>query len=98
MNYAKRALGNACFELRQCGEGSRNTKLNALAYKMGRLIVRGWIDPERVESYLLKSCEANGLVGDDGAAQCKATINSGIRAGAMRPYQDIRTLTGEEAR
>jgi hypothetical protein len=34
-NYSKRALANACFELRNCPVGSRNSKLNALAYKMG---------------------------------------------------------------
>ena len=61
-NYSKRALANACFELRNCPQGSRNSKLNALAYKMGRLVVRGWIECGRVESYLLRCCEANGLL------------------------------------
>ena len=89
INYAKRALGNACFELGNCAEGSRNTKLNALAYKMGRLIVRGWLPRERVESYLLKACEACGVLADDGLAQCRATIASGINAGMTRPYHDI---------
>jgi hypothetical protein len=88
-NYAKRALGNACYELRHCPEGSRNTKLNALAYKMGRLIVRGWITRELAENYLLKSCEACGLLADDGAAQCRATPASGINAGTTQPYHDI---------
>jgi Bifunctional DNA primase/polymerase, N-terminal len=89
INYAKRSLGNACFELRHCPEGSRNTTLNALAYKMGRLIGRGWIRRELVESYLLNSCEACGLLADDGAAQCRATLASGINAGTTRPYHDI---------
>jgi hypothetical protein len=89
INYAKRALGNACFELRQCPEGSRNHLLNVLAYKMGRLIVRGWITCERVERYLLKCCEANGLLASDGERQCRATIASGINAGMRRPYHDI---------
>ena len=87
-NYARRALANACFELRNCPQGSRNSKLNALAYKMGRLIVRGWIEWERVESYLLRCCEADGLLADDGERQCLATSKSGLGAGAMRP--DIR--------
>ena len=89
INYAKRALGNACFELRHCPEGQRNTKLNALAYKMGRLIARGWIGRERVESYFLKCCEANGLLADDGESQCRATLASGINAGMKLPYHDI---------
>jgi hypothetical protein len=88
-NYAKRALGNHCYELRHCPQGARNTKLNALAYNMGRLIVRGWIPRDRVENYLLKCCEANGLLADDGLAQCRATIASGINAGMKLPYHDI---------
>jgi hypothetical protein len=89
INYAQRALGNACYELRHCEEGRRNHLLNVLAYKMGRLIARHWIGLERVEDYLLKACEANGLLEDDGIGQCRATIASGISAGMKRPYHDI---------
>ena len=89
-NYSKRALANACFELRNCPQGSRNSKLNALAYKMGRLVVRGWIECGRVESYLLRCCEANGLLADDGERQCRATLASGNNAGMGRPYHDIK--------
>ena len=89
INYHKRALGNHCYELRHCPEGQRNTKLNALSYNMGRLIVRGWIPRDRVENYLLKCCEANGPLVDDGLAQCRATIASGINAGMQLPYHDI---------
>jgi hypothetical protein len=87
INYAQRALGNACYELRQCGEGRRNHLLNVLAYKMGRLIVCGWISRERGEDYLLRCCEANGLLGDDGIVRCRATLASGINAGMHKPYQ-----------
>ena len=38
INYARRALANACFELRNCPQGSRNSKLNVLAWNMGRLM------------------------------------------------------------
>jgi hypothetical protein len=86
INYANRALANACYELRRCEAGRRNHLLNVLAYKMGRLIVQGWISRERVESYLLKCCEANGLLADDGEKQCGATLASGIDAGMRRPY------------
>jgi hypothetical protein len=89
-NWADAALRNDTAELWACREGSRNTKLNALAYSMGRLIVRGWIVRDRVEHFLLKACEANGLLADDGLAQCRATIASGINAGMKRPYHDIR--------
>jgi Bifunctional DNA primase/polymerase, N-terminal len=90
INYAKRALGNAFLELRACPVGCRNATLNALAYKMGRLVARGWITWERVETLLLKASEQCGLLAADGLGQCKATIDSGMRAGMTRPYHDIR--------
>jgi hypothetical protein len=86
INYAKRALGNACYELRHCEPGRRNHLLNVMAYKMGRLIVHGWINIERVEDYLLKACEANGLLADDGIGRCRATLASGISAGMKKPF------------
>jgi hypothetical protein len=91
INYGKKALGNACYELRHCEKGRRNHLLNVLAYRMGRLIARGWINLERVEDYLLRACEANGLLDDDGIGQCRATPASGISAGMKRPYRNIET-------
>ena len=89
-NYAFSALRNAAGELWTCREGKRNCKLNALSYKMGRLMARGWITLEQVEKFLLLACEKNGLLEDDGRAQCRATLKSGLEAGAMRPYHDIK--------
>jgi hypothetical protein len=90
INYAIKALDNACVELRDCPGGYRNHLLNVLAYKMGRLVVRGWIQRHWVEDYLLGACKANGLLDEDGKNQCAATIRSGIEAGMQRPYHDIR--------
>ena len=92
INYAIKALDNACIELRDCPGGYRNHLLNVMAYKMGRLVVRGWIAREWVEDYLLGACKSNGLLDDpyDGPAKCRATIKSGIDAGMQRPYHDIR--------
>jgi hypothetical protein len=89
MNYAFRSLRNATGELWMCPKGSRNKKLNDLAFSMGRQIVRGWIARDRVEEFLLRACKASGLLDDDGLAQCRATIASGINAGMRQPYHDI---------
>jgi hypothetical protein len=89
INYAIKALSNACQELRDCPVGGRNHLLNVVAYKMGRLVVRGWIGRHWVEDYLLGACKANGLLDEDGMNQCAATIRSGIEAGMQRPYHDI---------
>jgi hypothetical protein len=76
-------------ELRTCAPGGRNAKLNALAYSMGRLIARGWIARANVESMLELASEQCNLVVDDGIAQVRATIASGLNAGSKRPYRDI---------
>jgi hypothetical protein len=92
LNYAFKALDNACQELRSCPCGYRNHLLNVMAYKMGRLIVRGWLKREWVEDYLLGACKANGLLDDpeDGPVKTRRTLVSGIEAGMQRPYHDIR--------
>jgi hypothetical protein len=88
-NYANASLRNDTAELWASRLGQRNIKLNAIAYSMGRQIARGWIARDRVEEFLLRACKANGLFKDDGLAQCRATIASGINAGMKRPYHDI---------
>jgi hypothetical protein len=61
-----------------------------MAYALGRLVVRGWIAREQVETYLLWACRDNRLLDDDGIEQCQKTLASGLNAGALRPYHDIR--------
>jgi hypothetical protein len=95
LNYANRALLNAWYELHNCPAGCRNHLLNVLAYKMGRLIVRGWVRPDRVEDLLLRACAANGLLAEDGEKQCRDTLASGIKAGMQLPYHDIRWRVAE---
>jgi hypothetical protein len=89
LRYAQRALTNASDELRQCPKGRRNHLLNAMAYKTGRLIAKRWLHRETVERNLMRACEVNGLVGDDGEERCWKTLASGINAGMQRPYRDI---------
>jgi hypothetical protein len=92
VNYAIKALSNACEELRACPADShrRNKLLNILSYKMGRLIVRRWLWRPLAEESLLEACGANGLLEEDGKKQCEDSIASGIEAGMQVPYHDIR--------
>ena len=62
-----------------------------MAYALGRLVVRGWIEREQVETYFLWACRDNRLLDDDGIEQCQKTLASGLNAGALRPYHDIRS-------
>jgi hypothetical protein len=100
LNYARRALGNAYCELYMCRGGRRNEVLNALAYKMGRLIVRGWIRRDLVEESLWRACKANGLLDDpeDGPVKSRDTLARGIEAGMLKPYHDIRWKVADQER
>jgi hypothetical protein len=44
---------------------------------------------DKVEFWLLRACQENGLLADDGEQQCRDTLASGLNAGALRPYHDI---------
>jgi hypothetical protein len=60
--YAQAALAGCVRELEACAEGGRNNKLNAVAFRMGTMAVRGWIDRATVEAALCSACETNGLL------------------------------------
>jgi hypothetical protein len=67
----------------------RNNELNRLAFKLGRLVVNGWIDIARVVRMLMLAAKSVGLVREDGEAQCHATIMSGLKAGMQWPYHAL---------
>jgi hypothetical protein len=69
--------------------GSRNDTMNKLALKMGRLAANGWVDGGLVVRVLLLGAGSCGLLREDGEAQCRATILSGLRAGMKYPYPPL---------
>jgi len=83
--YAMAALNNAGAELQVAREGERNHKLNVMAYKMGRLVARGWIEAEHVAQWLGYSAKLSGL----GSDEISKTIRSGLTAGVAEPYPDL---------
>jgi hypothetical protein len=70
-------------------KGGRNELLNKLAYRMGRMEARGWIDRGEIERRLLQAAADCGLLKDDGAKQCRATIKSGLSKGRLEPHEDL---------
>jgi hypothetical protein len=50
--YADAALEGCTQELAACPPGSRNELLNKLAYRLGRMVARGWLYREHVEANL----------------------------------------------
>ncbi len=92
------ALEGAAREVELAPPGGRNNTLNAVAYRLGRMIARGWLSRAEVEVRLLDAATVNGLVAEDGQLAVEATIRSGIKAGMGNPLEDLnnREQAGEQ--
>lgn len=86
--YAARALAGNAAEL-AAATSDRNNTLNAVSFRLGRMVARGWIERGEVEAALTAACDANGLVKDDGPRSVRATIASGLAAGIASPHDDL---------
>ena len=86
--YAARALAGNAAELASA-KSDRNNTLNAVAYRLGRMVASGWIESGEVEAALTAACDANGLVKDDGPRSVRASLASGLTAGIASPHDDL---------
>jgi hypothetical protein len=87
--YAQAALEGCAAELTAAASGSRNELLNKLAFRLGRMVARGWLDRADVEAELIGAMQANGAVADDGLAAAEATLRSGLDGGEKEPHPDL---------
>jgi bifunctional DNA primase/polymerase-like protein len=87
--YAAAALDGVGAELSATPNGKRNQTLNAVAFRMGRLIAREWIDEKTVADALLGACDANKYLREHGHRATIKTIESGIEAGRKEPHPDL---------
>jgi putative DNA primase/helicase len=89
--YGRTALKNECTALAAMAKDSgRNDALNRAAFSMFQLVASGDVTEDMVRTHLFAAAETNGLVAEDGAAQVHATIESGARAGNVRPRTNGR--------
>jgi hypothetical protein len=70
----------------------RNNQLNISAHSVGTLVGNGSLNGDIAGRDLLVAATANGHVAKHGIAQTRATIDSGLNAGAKKP----RTLKSSE--
>ena len=82
--YAEAALAQECAKLAGTTSG-RNQQINASSFSMGQLVGSGVLDRRMVEARLFSAAQANGYVAKDGASAARATIKSGLDAGALQP-------------
>src|SRR6516162_5896734 len=87
--YAAAALQGAAAELSTAPSGKRNEMLNAVAFRLGKMIARGWIDEKTVTDALLGACDANRYLREHGHRATMKTIESGIEAGKKEPHPDL---------
>jgi hypothetical protein len=88
--WASAALQSCIADLSNSPNGHRNNTLNAVAYRLGRIVARGWLNRGNVEGHLQAAADSCGLVADDGIAAVKKSIASGLNAGIKLPVPDLR--------
>jgi len=85
--YGRAALENACEEMRQQTNGTRNHTLNKNAFSLGRLVAGGEIAENDMIHALTGAALSTGL----GKTEIRKTIGSGLKAGKEHP----RSAPGE---
>jgi hypothetical protein len=85
--FAETALEGAAREAQTAPRGKRNSVLNSVAFRLGRMIGAGWIAKNIVAARLLSA--ASDLKREDGETAVKATINSGVTAGSRKPHPGL---------
>jgi hypothetical protein len=85
--YAHAALDGCADELAQAASGERNDTLNEKAFRMGTMVVRGWISS--AEGFDALFAAAAGLTADDGEEATRKTLNSGLDDGKKLPHPDL---------
>jgi hypothetical protein len=88
--WASTALQSCIADLSNSPNGHRNNTLNAVAYRLGRIVARGWLNRSSVEGQLQAAADSCGLTADDGVIAVKQTISSGLNAGLQLPVPDLR--------
>jgi Bifunctional DNA primase/polymerase, N-terminal len=79
--YGRSALAALTEEMAATIEGERNSTLNALAYRCGRLSAAGQLAEDVAHDFLIAAAIQAGLDGEE----AEATFRSGFTAGMFRP-------------
>ena len=88
-SYAAKALAENAAELASCGKGERNTKLNAVTYRMATMVAAGWIAEAEIRAAFQSASQANGYVGDKGWPAFNATYVSAMKGGLQKPHEPL---------
>jgi hypothetical protein len=87
--YASAALDGCAEELARTPVGGRNNSLYKKSFRIGTMVARGWLARTEAEAVLFDGAMACGLIADDGEAQTRKTIRSGLDDGKTVPHPDL---------
>jgi hypothetical protein len=74
------------FVVEMAPPSTRDARLFWAACRFGEIVAEGLLNPPLAEQVLTSAAHFNGLVRDDGLAQVKATIASGLTTGLAQPH------------
>ena len=94
--YAQAALDGCVEELADTAAGDRNNILYKKCFRIGTMAARLWVTRPQAEAALFSAASACGLVADDGEAQTRRTIKSGLDDGATAPHPNLDDQTDEK--
>jgi hypothetical protein len=94
--YARAALDGCAGELAQAATGERNEMLYKKAFRLGTMVGAGWISRDEVFDALFAAAADCCLNADDGEAQTRKTIESGLDSGEQVPHPDLEGEPKEE--
>ncbi|UWR76651.1 hypothetical protein K4L04_01435 [Phaeobacter inhibens] len=89
-NWGRAQLESAVDILNNVEKGDRNNTINRQAYRIGRLVGAGWIEPLEAQQALLEAAEATEEEG------YYASVRSGMQAGYKRPLTHTRADEKEQ--
>lgn len=85
--YGLSALERECSRVARAGPGTRNDTLNRAAFSLGQIVASGALGEAEVAAALEDAAAQSGLIADDGIATVRATVRSGLSAGAEHPRE-----------
>ena len=89
-SYAAKAMEDDASKLAEMEHGDgRNAALNSFGHSHGTMVAAGWIDRQIVFDTLFEASRINGHVAKHGERQTRATIESGLNAGMMKPREPL---------
>ena len=97
--YASATLDALAEELAAMPKNSgRNVALYKKSFRCATMAARNWITRDAVETALFEAATACGLTADDGEAQTRRTIDSGLDDGITVPHSNLDEQNSDSER